>query len=719
MFKAYGFALPLLMALSFGAVAAVPDDWKQTAYAYEANHSPLATVLTDFTTAFGVKLDLDPAITGTVDGKMRSDNPQAFLERLALEYHFQWFVYNNTLYVSPRSDQTSVRIEVSPDAVDDLQKALTDVGLLDSRFGWGILPDEGVVLVRGPKRYVDLIRDYSEKVESPDEKQEIIVLPLRYANAADRTIQYRDQQLKVSGVASILQGLLEPKTQGQGPNGIGISSNLLGGTPTPSLFGGYGGAASGMLDASQGMQDGTRGLIASATSSGSRSLKNPSDSTRTGKIRVEADERNNAVLIYDLPKRQGMYQKLVAQLDVPRNLVEIDAIILDINRNDLAELSSNWSTTSGKSTISGGLTPTGSTSTVSISNPGKFSLALQALQSNGAAKIIGNPSILTLENQPAVIDISQTEYLSATGENVADIVPITAGTSLQVIPRTERTGDKKDIQLVVDIEDGEIDASSINETQPSVRKANVSTQAVIAEKGSLVIGGFHTNEDKDTVSKVPLLGDIPYIGNLLFRYHNHEINRRERVFILTPRVIGDQVDPARYAVNGNADDLDDAEQLIKDRRSGPDVVTRAAVERSMVSLASGVVPPGFGDGNAGLPFEPGTLCDARADGVTLDTTRSQWYSRKDWGIAVVVARNTSPKRVRLDESLCGGRWVLGVGAWPHAWLNPGEKAEVFIALRQPAGTYPNNQLRNSLLDAQASQPLAAPANKPLGKGPKP
>lgn len=50
--------------------------------------------------------------------------------------------------------------------------------------------------------------------------------------------------------------------------------------------------------------------------------------TARGRIRVEADVRNNAVLIYDLPERQAMYRELIAQLDVARKLVEIDAIIL-------------------------------------------------------------------------------------------------------------------------------------------------------------------------------------------------------------------------------------------------------------------------------------------------------------------------------------------------------------------------------------------------------
>lgn len=217
--------LPLLLIGVIPATWAVtPEAWKHTAYAYDARQTELSTALADFAREFGMSLDMSP-VQGKLDGRIRAQNPEEFLERLSQEYHFQWFVYNDTLYVSPSSEHTSARIEVSPDAVDDLQTALTDVGLLDKRFGWGSLPDEGVVLVRGPAKYVEFVRDYSKKVEKPDEKadkQDVVVLPLKYANAADRTIRYRDQQLVVAGVASILQELLESRSRGESIDSVNL-----------------------------------------------------------------------------------------------------------------------------------------------------------------------------------------------------------------------------------------------------------------------------------------------------------------------------------------------------------------------------------------------------------------------------------------------------------------------------------------------------------------
>jgi len=682
--KAYKWLPLFLIGMIAPVWAAVPKAWTHTAYAYDAQQTDLATVLGSFAKEFGLGLDM-PVMEGTLDGRIRAQNPQEFLDRLGQEHHFQWFVYNETLYVSPTNQQTSARLEVSPDAVDDLQSALTDVGLLDPRFGWGALPDEGVVLVRGPAKYVEFVRGYSKKIEAPEkaEKQVILTFPLKYANAADRTIRYRDQQLSVAGVASILQELLESRSRGESINGVNLMQAQGSAGSGPSSTGlSYGGLDTGSLQ---------QGLDRVLGGGGKKSSGSKSDRSR---IRVSADVRNNAVLIYDLPKRKELYKELVKQLDVPRNLIEIDAVILDIDRNQLADLASRWNFKSGS--VSGGADLLqGGNSTLFIQDAGKFSADIKALEGNGSASVIGNPSILTLENQPAVIDFSRTEYLTATSERVATIEPITAGTSLQVIPRSIDSNGRSQVQLIVDIEDGQIDMSKINAAQPSVRKGNVSTQAVIAEHGSLVIGGFHGLEANDKVNKIPLLGDIPWLGKLLFQSRNRELAQRERLFILTPRLIGDQVNPSRYVENGNPHDLDAQMKKIAARRDGSVQPTRGDIEQVFTQLLDGVMPVGFTPG-APLPFAAESLCDPN-NGLTLDGQRSQWFAQKDWGVAVVVARNTTLKPLRIDEGRCGGRWVMGVSAWPHAWLQPGEESEVYIALRQPQVSNQATKARPSLL----------------------
>ncbi len=152
----------LLLACSSPLYASTPEAWKNGAYAYSADNTPLNIILEDFTNSFGVDINIGTLPDSNVTGRLRAASPEAFLNRLALEYRFQWFVYNNTLYVSPLSAQTSRRLEISPDAAPDIKQALKGVGLLEPRFGWGELPDEGVVLVTGPPEYVNLIADFAK-----------------------------------------------------------------------------------------------------------------------------------------------------------------------------------------------------------------------------------------------------------------------------------------------------------------------------------------------------------------------------------------------------------------------------------------------------------------------------------------------------------------------------------------------------------------------------
>lgn len=663
-------ALAGTLGLFTQAQAAVPTDWKNTPYAYDAQNASLANVLGDFANTFGVQLVIDGTVAGTVDGRMRAESPQAFLDRLALEDRFQWFVYGNTLYVSPLRNQDSTRLEVSADAVPDMKQALTDIGLLDPRFGWGELPDEGVVLVSGPERYVRLVTQFAEQRKTPEEKQEVINFPLRYATAADRKINYRGETIVIPGVASILRGLLETRAQ--------TSQGMQTALPQQSYQ---------TLQAEQPF--GTNNIEQMALGGMGRPNMNriqPGDSSggARGKIRVEADVRNNAVLIYDAPKRREIYTPLIHDVDVPRKLVEIDAIILDIDRTQLADLAANWNVESGDLIGGASMIRPGASSTVFIQDYGDFSAQLRALEGRGLASVVANPSVLTLENQPAVIDFSRTEYISAIGERVANIQPITAGTSLQVVPHAIETGGHNQIQMSLDIEDGRIEASEVGQQTPSVRRGVVSTQAVMSESRSLVVGGFHTEETGDNLERVPWLGRIPLIGPLLFSSTTRETSRRERVFILTPRLIGDQVDPARYISSLDREQVDSAMARVEARRHGTRPIGRVEISSVFARLADGNIPDTFKQA-ASVPYLPSTLC-ALPPGLSLDTARAQWFAGPDYGIAVGVVRNDGPQRRRFDEASCSSRWAMAVSAWPKVWLEPGDETEVFVAMKQPART---------------------------------
>ncbi|KMT55281.1 type III secretion system outer membrane ring subunit SctC [Pseudomonas fildesensis] len=664
-------ALPLLLAPLHSSLAAIPAEWKNTAYAYEAEHKPLRDVLDDFAQTFGTQLQIEGLLEGNVNGKIRANTPQSLLDRLGTEHRFQWYLYNNTLYISTLDQQESARLEVSSETVADLKQALTDIGLLDSRFGWGELPEDGVVLVSGPKRYIEQIKQFSSQRRSPEEKQSVLTYPLKFANAIDRQIDYRGEKMVIPGVASMLRGLLEPRspsataqaTQGpSAPSGTPVISPLAQGFPR------LGNPLLGQMLAPPTSQ---------ATGDAGMSLT-PRARVSPGRIRVEADVRNNAVMIYDLPERHAMYRDLITQLDVARKLVEIDAIILDIERTQMRELGVNWGFRNGNFQAGVNNIAPGTSSQLSINNRDGFFAAVRALEQRGLATLVSNPSVLTLENQPAVIDFNRTQYLTA-GNEIATILPITVGTSFQVVPRVITTRGNHQIHLAVDIEDGNFDESNPNRLGPDVRRGAVSTQAVMAEKRSLVVGGFHVTDNTDKLSKIPLLGDIPLLGKALFSSTERKNNRRERLFIITPRVIGDQADPSRYLPQADQLELQTALKPLA-RRMSPHApeIKRNDLIHAMATLVTGQVPKAF----KAMPMPMGldTLCTTR-DLLALNTERSQWYAGPQFNVAVVVVRNQHDRHVRIDEKECSNSQTLAVTAWPRAWLKPGEEAEVFIAMR--------------------------------------
>ena len=659
----------LLLACSSPLYASTPEAWKNGAYAYSADNTPLNIILEDFTNSFGVDINIGTLPDSNVTGRLRAASPEAFLNRLALEYRFQWFVYNNTLYVSPLSAQTSRRLEISPDAAPDIKQALKGVGLLEPRFGWGELPDEGVVLVTGPPEYVNLIADFAKKSDTPKEDKspkEMMAFPLKYASVADRNIRYRDQTLLVPGVATMLNELLG---QSSSDSAKGMSS-------------GQGGD-----DGMEQMRMESQNVLNQLIGRGSHQDRSSAGSALSAMAgRVSADVRNNALLVRDDPKYRSAYQSLIAMIDVPQKLIEIDALIVDIDRNELARLSSSWAGQFGN--VSGGSTLLSGPSTLFVTDFRRFFADIQALEGEGTASIIANPSIMTLENQPAVIDFSDTAFIRAVGERVADIQAVTAGTSLRVTPRAIGSS-QSSVQLIVDVEDGKLEKNDDGEAE-GTSNGVISTQALVQERRSLVMGGFHTKQSGDRERRVPILGSIPLIGKL-FTSTRHETSRRERLFIITPHLVGDQVDPSRYIADENRTQLNEAMGDVNRRHKYTDM--KSLVETALRDLAENRVPTGFSTGGSGETLS--ALCRLPG-GLFNDYRRHQWYHNSSVQIAVGVVTNNSNVTRRFDEASCRSDRTLAVAVWPRAQLRPGESAEVYVAFEPGAAARPG---RVSLLSS--------------------
>ncbi|MFC7516076.1 type III secretion system outer membrane ring subunit SctC [Herbaspirillum sp. GCM10030257] len=529
------------------AKAATPPGWKDTGLSINANGMALRDVLNEFGRTYGVRVTSSVSDSRMVKGRLKADSGTEFMDRLAQEYKFRWFVYNDTLYVVPRDDTTSMRLEVGEDAVQDAKAALVGLGLFDSRFGWGELPDEGVVIVSGPRAYVDLARGVlmPNKEKEGQKGKQIMLFRLKYASATDRVINTRGQSETIPGVKTILNGL------------------LLGPESPEKLSSGHANFDAGSGKRSREEKSG-RGMAQEvgtySASSKARTARDAEDdsgkeraakartTTREDRPRIEANPSLNAIMIYDNINKREMYKALISELDVEPQQVEIEALIVDIDRSQLSELGVEWSVRSGNtvSTMNSTMADSLGTelplpgATLLISNAARFYARLKALEGRGQAHVLAKPTVLTLDNVAAVLDLSQTAYVSLVGERVADLASVSAGTMLRVVPRIVHEGDSTRVRLEVDIEDGTLADPSL---KSGVTRSTISTQAIVDMQQTLMIGGYHAESVTNKLQKVPLLGDVPVVGNL-FRSTTENHSTRERLFLITPRLTGSAGTPA-------------------------------------------------------------------------------------------------------------------------------------------------------------------------------
>jgi type III secretion protein C len=526
-----------IAALAFAAGVEATPSWPLAPYTYFASDESLDNVLRRFSGGFSLTLQLAPGVAGLVNGKFTATSPTEFLDKLAGVYGFNWFVYAGTLFVSPASAMVTKTISVGNGAIAGLRDALDRLGVIDDRFGWGELADQGLALVSGPPAYVALIERTVNALPPTAGRQEVAVFRLKYASVNDRTVRYRDQMVTTPGLATILRELIDNSGPGAGNAALAAMAAPLRDQPAlyePRAVGG--GAMPMSLNGGQPRTPGRGGSF-----DGGR---------RTLAATIQADSRLNAIIVQDIPERMGVYRSLIAQLDVPTTLIEIEAMIVDVRAGLASELGVRWGARSGKTRFGYGYSsptpdnPDGSKldpgnlpmGTIGLSVADSLLARVNALQNNNDANIISKPSILTSDNMGALIDLSTTFYIKLTADRYADAKQVTVGTSLRVTPRFIDGNGTREVELTVDIEDGKINQDYLVDGLPVTGKTSISTLAVVGDGQALVIGGYNSNQEEAGTSKVPLLGDIPVLGSL-FSYKKKSNMRMERIFVIRPRVV--------------------------------------------------------------------------------------------------------------------------------------------------------------------------------------
>jgi len=522
-------------------------------FVYKADGKRLSEVLQDFAASQRVPAVVADGVEGVVNANFDT-TVDKFLAAVSKAYGILTYHDGTAYYFYPAKAIQSRLFRLKGYSKQELTELLDSLGLGDKRFPLKFNQAQRTLLVYGPPRHVELVASALESLDlgaAEDNEVVVRVFGLRFASASDRTMG----DTTVPGVVSTLRGLYSKGPDGASdeagsPNTTGrklqtvlppVGSNKL----VPEL-----------PSASHGSPQAADKTAPGAPTRGLRSPVNYDEDSP----RFEADEGTNAVIVQGRAYRMREYEALVKRLDQKPMLIELEAMIIDVSADQVESLGVDWSVEGrrgGVSVTSPGNAPVGgsngSLATVGngvftigtvVADAGRQLMArINALQGEGKARVVSKPSVLGVVNRPAVMKEKRIATVRVAGQQDAKLFQVEAGTLLQVTPQVTSGDGINQIKLSLYIEDGSFETLSVDQV-PVIKKTEIRTEAHVKEGESLLIGGLIIETEAGQESGVPGLRSIPVVGGL-FSWHGTRASRTERMFLITPRVMGSAATPAR------------------------------------------------------------------------------------------------------------------------------------------------------------------------------
>ena len=287
-------------------------------------------------------------------------------------------------------------------------------------------------------------------------------------------------------------------------------------------------------------------------------------------ISVQAELDNNALIIHAPNSLMNTLKAVTQKLDHRPQQVMIEAIIVNMNQSVSDNLGIDWSFNLGASNLAIG------SATLGIIRSGSFDTVISALNSHGNSNILATPSIMVLNNKEA--NISSGENIALSEGNLTTAGASTDSTSPYYQNGVYNNVERKDVTLSLKVtphiapnntihlhiehQDDSLPSESAEKTTDNLNQSyltnKISTDVLVNSGDILVLGGLSQDAVSKTLSKVPILGDIPGIGKL-FQHVNEEMKRKNLMIFIKPIIlndtaVGEKITKDRY-LNARAQEL--------------------------------------------------------------------------------------------------------------------------------------------------------------------
>ena len=277
----------------------------------------------------------------------------------------------------------------------------------------------------------------------------------------------------------------------------------------------------------------------------------------TARPLFSADPHLNAIIVVTALDELEEIKSVIKSLDFERQQVYVKAKIVEISENRSSQIGLKYGFEAGSGGVNGlyslAANMGGNSITLSDKLLGLMSFdipvlkqglalgaSLSLLQTEGAANVLSEPSILCINNQESSIYVGRTESIvsqTTVGTNTTDLTKNSytrqdIGLTLKVKPRLS-TDNKVTLNIETKLED-----LIPNSTAgiPSTTKREVKTTAIVSNGETVIIGGLIKDNRSDSISKVPLMGDIPVLGEL-FKYSDKNGDKINLAIVLTPFIV--------------------------------------------------------------------------------------------------------------------------------------------------------------------------------------
>ena len=499
-----GFVKATITALCISSLPAVPAAEKNAPVesGYVARNENLRGLFDALASAINRPILLSRrSAEKKVSGEFDFTQPRLTLADITGQLGLIWYDDGSAIYVYDSGEMRNAVVMLQNATFEQLRDWLISAGLYDTRYPLKSDGSSPAFYVSGPPMYIDVVTQSARFLDQRDVgfdgKENVALLPLTHNFVADRQFTFRQQEMVIPGVASVLQKLLN----------VPPGEPLL--LADPPAFNAEKMPAS----------------VAKIPEGGAEPL-----TEINGGMTIVASPGTNSLLVRGSAAQIRYIRRLVADIDRPRRHIELSVWIVDLHKDALDQLGLKWQ---GNLNLGGRVGITFNNGVSTTIDGASFMASAVALSEKKLANIVSRPMILTQENIPAVFDHNRTFYSKLIGERSAELKNVTWGTSVSVLPRFTR---QNEVEMMINVEDGNQFNPTGVDRLPEVGRTTISTIARVPQGKSLLIGGSVVDQNQRIQSEIPLLGRLPLVGGL-FRWRSQNSTSVIRMFLIQPREI--------------------------------------------------------------------------------------------------------------------------------------------------------------------------------------